>query len=141
MGRRVIRSNALGRAKPELDEYITEHLKYPEAFPYRLALAAVLIREIRTLKVAPLAKADYPPVQIQVRLKAWLSNRAVKIRGDWDPGILDVDVQLTAHGTVAPDGSYNVAPDLPYSRLGGATWCSWSLRAFDCVDLTVQSVD
>ena len=68
------------------------------------------IREFRKVKVVALAKADYPPIQVEALLKAWLSNRAVQIRGDWDPGILDIDVQLTAHGTVAPDGTYNVAP-------------------------------
>jgi hypothetical protein len=43
-------------------------------------------------------------------VKAWLANRAVRIRGDWDPGILDADVLLTANGTVAPDGRYDVEP-------------------------------
>jgi hypothetical protein len=45
-----------------------------------------------------------------VLLKAWLANRAVQIRRDWDPGVLDADAQLTAHGTVAPDGTYKVEP-------------------------------
>ncbi len=43
-------------------------------------------------------------------LKAWLANRSVRIRVDWDPGVLDADVQLTAHGTVKPDGAYDLEP-------------------------------
>jgi len=89
---------------------VSRHLEYPLGFPYKFAPAAVLLREFRQLKVAPLAKADLPSVQVEVLLKAWLANRAVRIRGDWDPGVLDAHVQLTAHGTVAPDGTYHVEP-------------------------------
>ncbi len=103
-------ANALEQGKPSLEEYIAQHLRYPEGFPYNFALAAVLIRDVRQLKLAALAKAELPPVRVEAVLKVWLANRAARIRGDWDPGVLDADVQLTTHGTVAPDGSYNVEP-------------------------------
>jgi hypothetical protein len=37
-------------------------------------------------------------------------NRAVQIRGDWDLGVIDADVELMTHGTVAPDGAYHIEP-------------------------------
>ena len=55
--RRLVRDRvaaALGRTRPALEEYIAEHLQYPEGFPYNFAPAAVLIREVRMLKVAAL---------------------------------------------------------------------------------------
>jgi hypothetical protein len=70
----------------------------------------VLIREFRTTKVTPLAQADLPPVQVEVLVKTWLANRAVRIRGDWDSGVLDADVLLTVRGTVTPTGTYDVEP-------------------------------
>ena len=62
--RRFVRdrtATALEREKAALEEYIAEHLKYPEAFPYHFAHAAVSIFEFPKVKVAALAKADYPP--------------------------------------------------------------------------------
>jgi hypothetical protein len=47
---------------------------------------------------------------VEVLLKVWLANRAVRIRGDWDPGVLDADVLLTVRGTVTLTGTYNVEP-------------------------------
>ncbi|HET9001976.1 MAG TPA: hypothetical protein VFP86_20220 [bacterium] len=54
--RRFVRDRvaaALERAKPALEDYISRHLEYPLGFPYKLAPAAVLIREFRQLKVVP----------------------------------------------------------------------------------------
>ena len=111
--RRFVRDRivtALERARPTLEDYISRHLAYPLGFPGPFDGAAVLIREFRQIKVTAVAKADLPPVQIEATLKAWLSNRVVQIGGEWDPGLLDADVQLTAGGTVNPDGSYGVEP-------------------------------
>ena len=111
--RRIVRDRAavaVERAAARLEAYVSRHLEYPLGFPYKFAPAAVSIREFRSIKVIPLAKANLPRVRVEVMLKAWLANRAVRIRGDWDPGILDADVQLTAHGIVAPDGTYSVEP-------------------------------
>jgi hypothetical protein len=101
---------ALELARPSLEDYVSRHLEYPLGFPHKFAAPAVLLREFQQLKVAPLAKADLPPVRVEVLLKAWLANRAVRIRGDWDPGVLYADVQLTARGTVNADGTYSVEP-------------------------------
>jgi hypothetical protein len=76
VGDRVVA--ALDRARPALEDYISQCLEYPLGFPVKLAPAAVVIREFRQLKLAPLAKADLPPVQVEVVLKAWLSSRAVR---------------------------------------------------------------
>jgi hypothetical protein len=101
---------ALERTRPSFEDYVSRYLEYPLGFPYKFAPAALSIREFRKIKLAPLAKADLPPVQVEVLLKAWLANRSVRIRGDWDPGVLDANVLLATHGTVAPDGHYNVEP-------------------------------
>ncbi len=96
--------------RPALEGYIGRHLEYPLGFPYKFAPAAVSIRDFRQIKVTPLARADLPPVWVEVLLKVWFANRAVQIGGEWDPGVLDIDVELTAHGAVAPGGTYNVEP-------------------------------
>ncbi len=101
---------ALERARPSLEEFIARHVQYPLGFPSHFDGAAVLIREFRKIKVATLAKADLPPVRIEVLLKTWLANRVVQIGGEWDPGLLDADVQVTAYGIVLPDGRYEVEP-------------------------------
>jgi hypothetical protein len=73
-------ADALERARPTLEEYISRHLEYPLGFPFKLAPAAVSIREFRQLRVLALARADLPPVQVEIVLRAWLANRAARIR-------------------------------------------------------------
>jgi hypothetical protein len=101
---------SLGRARPALEEFISRHLEYPLGFPYKFAPAAVLIRKFRKNKVVPMVKADLPTVEIEVTLKDWFANCAVQIGGEWDPGVVNVDIELTAQGTVAPDGTYQLTP-------------------------------
>ena len=111
--RRFVRAcvaDALEREKPTLEEYLAERLQLPMGFPYRFDPAAVLIREVRSFKITALAKADLPPVRVEALFKAWLAHRAVKLRGEWDPGAIDADVKLEAHGTVTASGTYTIAP-------------------------------
>jgi hypothetical protein len=49
--------DALERARPALEEFISRHLEYPLGFPHKFAPAAMLIREFRKIKVAALARA------------------------------------------------------------------------------------
>ena len=111
--RRFVRDRvaaALERAKLEIEEYVAEHLQYPEAFPFPVADAAVWIREVARFRIAAIAGADYPPVTVEVLLRAWLTNRVSGLWDGWTPGVLDIDVELVANGTVMPDGTYNVEP-------------------------------
>lgn len=93
------------------------------------------IREFRKIKVTATARVDLPPVRIEAILKAWLANRAVRIRGDWDPGVLDADVQLTARAPWRRMGLTMSSLGLPPSKGGGATWCWWGRNASGRVDL------
>jgi hypothetical protein len=111
--RRFVRDRiaaALDRARPTLEEYVSERLSYPEGFPHVFPRPVVAIREVRKFKIAPLAKADLPPVKIDTLVKAWLTARESPVRDRWGPGVLDVDIELLGHGTAAPDGTYNVEP-------------------------------
>ncbi len=114
------------QAKPALKEFISRRLEFPLGFPYKLMPAAVSIREFRKTKVTALASADLPPVRIEALLKAWLSNRAVQIRGDWDPGVLDADVLLNARGTVTPTGAYTVVAQAAALKAWWREWCAAS---------------
>ena len=101
---------ALERERPALGEYIAQHLQLPFGFPYSILPAAALIRDVRNFKIAALAKADLPPVRVEALLKIALANQVVQLEGEWDFGVLDADVELTAYGAVAPDGTYHVEP-------------------------------
>ncbi len=89
---------------------MSERLRYPEGFPYSFSWPAVSIREIREFKIAPLANADHPPVRIEALVKASLAGRVSQVRDGYGPGVLDVDVQLTARGAVRADGTYDIVP-------------------------------
>ena len=101
---------SLEHAKLSLEEYVSERLCYPEGFPYTFSWPVVSIREVRELKIAPLMKADHPPVRIDALIKASIASRVSHVRDGYGPGVLDVDVQITAQGTVQGDGTYNIAP-------------------------------
>jgi hypothetical protein len=111
--RRFVRDRVLAaveQAKPRLEELIAEYLQYPEGFPNRFPRPVVMIRELRELKIVPLAKADLPPVKVDALIKGWLFARDSRVRDGRGPGVLDIKVQLIAHGTMNPDGSYNIEP-------------------------------
>jgi len=101
---------SLEHAKPLLEEYMSERLRYPEGFPYRFSWPVLSIREVRELKIAPFAKADHPPVRIEALIKASLASRVSQVRDGYGPGVLDVDVQLTARGAARADGTYDIVP-------------------------------
>ncbi len=57
--RRFVRDRiavALEREKPALQEFVSEQLSYPEGFPYDFSHPVVMIRDIRKLKIIPLAR-------------------------------------------------------------------------------------
>jgi hypothetical protein len=56
----------------------------------------------------------------------WRTARVSQIRDGWGPGVLDVDIQLAAHDTVAPDGTMNVDPQ---SAVLKAWWRDMALCA------------
>jgi hypothetical protein len=101
---------SLEYARLSLEKYVSERLRYPEAFPCHFSRPVVGIREVRELKIAPLMNADHPPVRIDALIRASLANRVSQVRDGYGPGVLDVDVQLTAQGTVHGDGTYAIAP-------------------------------
>lgn len=86
--RRFVRdriADALEPARPALEEYISRHPEYPLGFPYKFAPAVVVIREVRQLKVVPLARADLPAVRVEAVVKAWLFARESRVRTAGDP--------------------------------------------------------
>lgn len=112
--RRIIRvrvSTSIERARPELENYIAQRLQFAEAFPYAVREAAVTIREVHELRVTPLHAGDFPRVDIQATLRVTLAARTVTPDGAAGPRRFDLDVELTATGTIRSDGTYRVAAE------------------------------
>lgn len=110
--RRVVQeyvAASISRAKPDLESYIAQHLRYPEPFPLSFNDPVASIQEIRQVKITPRFRADYPPVDIiatvRVSMTAKMRRREVEL-GD---RTLAVDVELKAVGTAQGYG-YNVSP-------------------------------
>jgi hypothetical protein len=111
--RRIVRervSASMELAKRSLEAWIAERLEYPVGFPYALSGPVVSIREMRTLRITPAMRADYPPVEIEATMRASLVADVRNVPGLAGPRRLDVDCQLLAKGTVRGDGRYDIAP-------------------------------
>ena len=98
------------QAKSLFEEYITERLQFPEAFPYVVREPVASIHEIRKLQITPLSRSDYPAAEIVVTLRASLAGRMSHRNGNTGSHVIDVDVELNARGTVRADGTYDLAP-------------------------------
>lgn len=103
-------SASIELAKGSLEAWISACLEYPAPFPYVLNGPVVSIREMRTLRITPTMRAQYPPVDIEATMRGSLVANVRTLPGQAGPRRLDVDVQLLAKGTVRGDGSYDVAP-------------------------------
>lgn len=103
-------SASIELAKQSLEEWIAECLEYPAGFPYVLNGPVVSIREMRSLRITPAARADYPPVDVDATMRGLLAAYVRNLPGETGPRRLDVDLRLLAKGTVRGDGSYDIAP-------------------------------
>ena len=109
--RRMVRdrvTESIEQTKPQMEDFIIQRLLYTEAFPYVLSEVVASIREIRKLRVTPLFKSDYPPVEIVVLLRASLIGSASRHNNDFGSRTFDVDVELDARGTVRGNGTYDI---------------------------------
>jgi hypothetical protein len=111
--RRIVRDRvaaSIEREKARLEEYVAQRLQYLDGFPYALNDPVISIREVRSLKLKPLARADYPPLDIEVILFGSLAAGVRNNPKDLGPSVFGIDVQLNARGTVRGDGTYSIAP-------------------------------
>ena len=82
--RRVVRdyiAAGLDRQKPQLERYVAEHLRCPQACPLVFTEPAVTIREVRRVKIAPRFRTDYPPVDVTVMMCVSIHRRDAEPRG------------------------------------------------------------
>ena len=111
--RRIVRARvaaSLEQAKPQLEESIAQRLQYLDGFPLVLNNPVISIRDLHRLRIMPLVKADYPPVDIDAIVSARWPRSVRNVPCDPGPLVFDIDVQLKAIGTVRSDGTYNIAP-------------------------------
>ncbi|HLW48921.1 MAG TPA: hypothetical protein VKW09_14305 [bacterium] len=100
---------ALVRERRDIEQYISKSLEISEAVPLVFSEPTVAIEEVRSVRVAPRFRGDYPAVEVAVELRVRIT--AATRRGDQHLGLRTTaaDVQLTALGTV--DGlGYHLQP-------------------------------
>jgi hypothetical protein len=93
--RRIVRDRVaepIEQTKPQMEDFIAQRLQYPAAFPYALREEVAHVREVRKLRITPLFKADYPPVEIVVLLRASLVASTSKQDNDFGSRTFDLDV-------------------------------------------------
>lgn len=110
--RRIVRDfvhTAVTRARPALEKYIGQHLRYPEPFPFTLTGTTAALHELRSVQVTPRFLADYPLVDVTVTARVLLT--AETRRRDVDLGLrtFSADVEVRALGTVQAAG-YAITP-------------------------------
>lgn len=128
--RRVVReyiAAPIDRAKLDLEGYIAQHLRYPEAFPFSLSDPVALIREIRQVKITPRFRADYPPVDVIITMQVALTGKARKRDVELGERTLTIGVELGALGTPQGHG-YDVSPEQANSPRGGVQIEVWLIR-------------
>lgn len=111
--RRIVRDfihTAIARTKPALEEYIGQHLRYPEPFPFTLTDTVAALQELRGVHVTPRYAGDYPPVDVTITMHVLLTAKTR--RRDVDLGLrtFTADVELRALGAVQGNG-YTVVPE------------------------------
>ena len=74
--RRIVRDfvhTAIARAKPALEQYIDQHLRYPEPFPFTLTDTVAALHELQSVQVTPRFPADYPLVDVTIMVRDLLT--------------------------------------------------------------------
>ena len=95
---------------PELERYIAEHLRYGAAFRFTLTDTSASIREIRSVKITPRFRIDFPPVDVTILMSVSLSATMRRDEVEMGRQTFTIDVKLQALGTVQGD-RYEVAPE------------------------------
>jgi hypothetical protein len=108
--RRVVRdyvAAALDRLKPQLGRYIATHLECPETLAFTDPVVSV--QEVRSLKIVPRLRADFPPLDVVITMRVSVTART-QHRGI-DKGIRTtaVDLLLKVLATAQAEG-YRLEP-------------------------------
>jgi hypothetical protein len=110
--RRIVRdyiAAALDRTRPELEQFIAAHLQCPEAVPLVFSDPATSIREIRSMRIMPRLRADFPEVDVLAEMQVSLIARTQRRGVDLGTRTFLLNVVLDAVGTVQADG-YDLVP-------------------------------
>jgi hypothetical protein len=100
---------AIDRARPRFEEFIARHLECPEAVPLVFTEPLASICEIRSLKIAPRFRADFPEVDVAVAMQVVITARTRRRGVDLGGRTFLLDVALDAVGTTQGLG-YDVVP-------------------------------
>ena len=111
--RRIVRDfihTAIIRAQPTLEEYIGQHLLYPEPFPFTLTDTVAVLQELRSVHIAPRWPGDYPPVDVIITAHALLTAKTRRRDEELGPRTFAADVEIRALGAVHGTG-YTLVPE------------------------------
>lgn len=110
--RRAVRDYVLAgldRLTPQLEQYIAEHVTFPESSRRACTDPVAAIREIRRLKIAPRFRADFPPADVTVVMRVAITAHTRDRGIDIGVRTTTVDVELRAVGTAEGTG-YHIEP-------------------------------
>ena len=111
--RRIVRDfihAAIARSKPAIEEYIGQHLRYPEPFPFTLTEAVATFQELRSVHVAPRWSGDYPPVDVIITARILLTAKTRRRDEELGVRTFNANVEVRALGAVQGTG-YTVVPE------------------------------
>ena len=111
--RRIVRDfihRAIARGKPVLEEYVGQHLRYPEPFPFTLTDTVAALQELRDVHVSPRWSGDYPPVDVIITAHLLLTAKTRRRDEELRLRTFAADVEVRAFGAVQGTG-YTLAPE------------------------------
>lgn len=91
---------AIARSKPALEEYIGQHLRCPEPFPFALTDTVAALKELRGIHVNPRCPEDYPPVDITISMHVLPTAKARRRDEDLGLRTFTANVEVRALGAV-----------------------------------------
>ena len=111
--RRIVRDfihTAIVRAQPAIEQYVGQHIRYPEPFPFTLADTVAALQELRDVHVTPRWSGDYPPVDVTIAARVMLTAKTRQRGADLGLHTFTADVEVRAFGAVQGTG-YTLVPE------------------------------
>ena len=111
--RRIVRDfihTAIVRAQPAIEQYVGQHIRYPEPFPFTLTDTVAALQELRDVHVTPRWSGDYPPVDVIITAHVLLTAKTRRRDAELGLRTFAADVEVRAFGAVQGTG-YTLVPE------------------------------
>lgn len=103
-------TTAIIRAQPAIEEYVGQHLRYPEPFLFTLIDTIAALQELRDVHVTARWSGDYPPVDVVITAQVLLTAKTRRRDEELGLRTFVADVEVRAFGAVQGTG-YTLVPE------------------------------